>query len=69
MPVYRLTTSKVTVDPQCFSLHKGIHGATSQIVALINELGLKPAGSLAIYKCEATGELIELSITKEEANG
>ena len=68
MATYRLTTSKVTVDPRCFSLHKGIHGATSQMVALINELGLKPAGTLALYKCEATGELIELSITREETN-
>ena len=69
MPVYRLTTNKITVDPQCFSLHEGIHGATSQMVALINKLGLKPAGNLALYRCEATGELIELSITQEVDNG
>jgi len=69
MPVYRLTTSKVTVDPQCFSLHEGIHTATSQMVALINDLGLQPAGTLTLYRCEATGELIELSITKEVDNG
>ena len=69
MPTYRLTTSTVTVDPQSFSFHGGIHGATSQMVALINELGLKPAGSLTLYRCEATGELLELSITKEVDDG
>ena len=67
--MYRLTLSKVTVDPREFSLHGGIHEATGQIVALINELGLTPAGNVSLYKCEATGELIELSITKEETNG
>ena len=67
--MYRLTLSKVTVDPQSFSFHEDIHNATSQMVALINSLGLKPAGTLALYRCEATGELIELSITKEVNNG
>ena len=66
---YRLTLSKVAVDPQEFSLHEGIHAATIWLVALIDGLGLKPAGNLALYKCEATGELIELSITKEGSNG
>ena len=66
---YRLTTSKITVDPQSFSLHESIHEATAQMVALINELGLKPAGSLALYRCEATGEFLELSITQEVDDG
>lgn len=65
--MYQLTLSKVVIEPEEYSLHENIHEATSELVALLDELGLTPAGNLSLYKCEATGELIELSITRKHA--